>query len=95
MKNKESKITSNNPDATCNIKKQSFMVTVLKQFKIIVWDECIMAHKYSVEALNRTLKYIKTTINYLAVLCYSLHVISDKHFPLFRVQPTLMRSTRV
>ncbi|XP_073979946.1 uncharacterized protein [Rhodnius prolixus] len=53
----------NNPDAVCNIKKQSSMATVLKQCKIIIWDECTM-------------------------------VISDKHFPLFRVQPTLMKSTR-
>lgn len=35
------------------------MATVLKQCKIIIWDECTMAHKYSLEALKRTLKDIK------------------------------------
>lgn len=49
----------NNPDGVCNIKKQSSMATVLKQCKIIIWDECTMAHKHSLEALNRTLKDIK------------------------------------
>ncbi|VVC35537.1 P-loop containing nucleoside triphosphate hydrolase,DNA helicase Pif1-like [Cinara cedri] len=53
----------NNPDAVCNIKKQSSMATVLKQCKIIIWDECTMAHKHSLEALNRTLKDIKNNDN--------------------------------
>jgi ATP-dependent DNA helicase PIF1 len=35
------------------------MATVLKQCKIIIWDESTMAHKHSLEALNRTLKDIK------------------------------------
>lgn len=35
------------------------MATVLKQCKIIKWDECTMAHKYSLEALNRLLKDFK------------------------------------
>nr|XP_042903716.1 ATP-dependent DNA helicase PIF1-like [Parasteatoda tepidariorum] len=48
-----------NSDAVCNIKKQSSMATVLKQCKIIIWDECTMAHKHSLEALNRALKDIK------------------------------------
>ncbi|XP_042912160.1 uncharacterized protein [Parasteatoda tepidariorum] len=49
----------NNPDAVCNIKKQSSMATVLKHCRIIIWDECTMAHKHSLEALNWTLKDIK------------------------------------
>ncbi|XP_037932115.1 uncharacterized protein LOC119666910 [Teleopsis dalmanni] len=32
------------------------MAKVLQKSHIIVWDECTMAHKYSLEALNRTLK---------------------------------------
>ncbi|XP_037932421.1 ATP-dependent DNA helicase pif1-like [Teleopsis dalmanni] len=32
------------------------MAKVLQKCHIIVWDECTMAHKYSLEALNRTLK---------------------------------------
>ncbi|GBP12604.1 ATP-dependent DNA helicase pif1 [Eumeta japonica] len=35
------------------------MATALKQCKIIIWDECTMAHKHSLEALNKTLKDIK------------------------------------
>jgi ATP-dependent DNA helicase PIF1 len=35
------------------------MATVLKQCKIIIWDESIMAHKHSLEAMNRILKDIK------------------------------------
>ncbi|GBP90314.1 hypothetical protein EVAR_37374_1 [Eumeta japonica] len=73
----------NNPDAVCNIKKQSSMATVLKRCKLIIWDECTMAHKHSLEALNRTLKDIKTVTNYLAELCWSFQVISDKHFQSF------------
>ena len=35
------------------------MAAMLKQCKIIIWDECTMAHKHSLQALNRTLKDIK------------------------------------
>ncbi|GFY21599.1 ATP-dependent DNA helicase [Trichonephila clavipes] len=35
------------------------MAEVLRKCKIIIWDECIMAHKHSLEALDRTLKNIK------------------------------------
>lgn len=41
---------------TCNINKNSGMATVLKTCKIIIWDECTMAHKKSLEALDRTLQ---------------------------------------
>lgn len=43
----------------CNIGKRSNMATVLKMCKIIVWDECTMAHKKSLEALDRTLQDLK------------------------------------
>lgn len=43
-------------NAVCNVKKQSGMAKVFKKCKIIIWDECTMAHKHSLEALNRTLK---------------------------------------
>ena len=45
-----------NPDAVCNIKKHSGMAKVLKKCKIIIWDECTMAHKHSLEDLNRLMK---------------------------------------
>ncbi|XP_074108440.1 ATP-dependent DNA helicase pif1-like [Cotesia typhae] len=48
---------SDNP--ICNISKQSDMAHVLRETKIIVWDECTMAHKKGVEALNQTLQDIR------------------------------------
>lgn len=44
---------------TCNISKTSAMAKVLQQCKIIVWDECTMAHKRSLEALNRTMQDLR------------------------------------
>ncbi|CAG9836262.1 unnamed protein product [Diabrotica balteata] len=73
----------NNPDAVCNIKKQSSMATVLKQCKIIIWDECTMAHNHSIEALNRTMKDIKNNDKLFGALCWCFQVISDKYFPSF------------
>lgn len=49
----------NNENAVCNIKKTSGMAKVLQKCVIIIWDECTMAHKYSLEALDRTLKDIR------------------------------------
>ena len=44
---------------TCNISKNSGMGKVLKQCKLIIWDECTMAHKKSVEALDKTLQDLR------------------------------------
>jgi ATP-dependent DNA helicase PIF1 len=41
---------------TCNITKKSGMGRVLQSCQLIIWDECTMAHKKALEALNRTLK---------------------------------------
>ncbi|VDM93595.1 unnamed protein product, partial [Onchocerca ochengi] len=38
-----------------NIFKASRMKKVLQKYKLIVWDECTMAHKKSLEALDRSL----------------------------------------
>ncbi|XP_073826793.1 uncharacterized protein [Musca autumnalis] len=46
-------------DFTCNIKKNSSMGKVLQSCKIIIWDECTMAHKKSLEALDRTLQDLR------------------------------------
>ncbi|GFY13502.1 ATP-dependent DNA helicase [Trichonephila clavipes] len=48
-----------NPDAMCNMMKHSEMAEILRKCKIIIWDECTMCHKHSLEALDRTLKDIK------------------------------------
>ncbi|GFV51715.1 ATP-dependent DNA helicase [Trichonephila clavipes] len=39
----------------CNISEQSDMVHVLREAKLIIWDECTMVHKKDIEALNRML----------------------------------------
>nr|XP_042908273.1 ATP-dependent DNA helicase pif1-like [Parasteatoda tepidariorum] len=44
---------------TCNISKDSEMGKVLRSCQLIIWDECTMAHKKSLEALNRTLKDLR------------------------------------
>jgi hypothetical protein len=44
---------------TCNVSKSSGMGKLLQKCKFIVWDESTMAHKKSVEALDRTLQYLR------------------------------------
>ncbi len=46
---------------TCNIAKGTGMATILKQCQLIVWDECTMANKLALEALDRTLRDIRET----------------------------------
>lgn len=48
-----------NENPVCNISKQSAMAKVLRACKLIIWDECTMAHKRSLEALDRTLKDLR------------------------------------
>ncbi|UYV70161.1 hypothetical protein LAZ67_7002036 [Cordylochernes scorpioides] len=40
----------------CNLNADSAMDEVLRQCKFIVWDECTMAHKHALEAVDITLK---------------------------------------
>jgi len=47
----------------CNISKQSNMAQVLRDCKLIVWDESTMAHKGGFEALSITLKDIRGNDN--------------------------------
>ncbi|UYV63010.1 hypothetical protein LAZ67_2002837, partial [Cordylochernes scorpioides] len=44
---------------TYNISSTSGQAQVLKGCRIIVWNECTMAHKHSLEALDRTLRDLK------------------------------------
>ena len=44
----------------CNIPKQSDSAEVLKDCKLIIWDECTMSHKGAFEALNRSLQDIRS-----------------------------------
>ncbi|XP_075444603.1 uncharacterized protein LOC142488115 [Ascaphus truei] len=50
---------ANEENPTCNITKTSGQARVLQTCKLIVWDECTMAHKKSLEALDRTLKDLR------------------------------------
>ena len=49
---------SNVPGCVCNIPAESQRAKVLAECELIVWDEIPMAHRYSVEALDLTLKDI-------------------------------------
>ncbi|UYV71214.1 hypothetical protein LAZ67_8002211 [Cordylochernes scorpioides] len=40
----------------CNLNADSAMVEVLRQCKFIVWDECTMAYRHALEAVDITLK---------------------------------------
>lgn len=46
-------------EPTYNIAKHSVMAKVLSTSKIIIWDECTMAHKRALEELNRILKDLR------------------------------------
>ncbi|UYV77959.1 hypothetical protein LAZ67_15003037 [Cordylochernes scorpioides] len=48
---------------TCNISKNSGMGKVLQTCKLIIWDECTMAQKKGLEALDRTLKDLRANGN--------------------------------
>lgn len=41
---------------SCNISKSSGMAKVLRTCKLIVWDECTMAHKKTLEAFHRIMQ---------------------------------------
>lgn len=43
----------------CNFSKNSGRAAMLRQCKLLVWDECTMSHKGAIEALNRTLQDIR------------------------------------
>ncbi|KAL8587191.1 hypothetical protein ACOMHN_013277 [Nucella lapillus] len=44
---------------TCNLSKNTDEANVLKKAKLIVWDECTMAHKKALEAVNLSLQDIR------------------------------------
>lgn len=48
-----------NDNPTCNISRNCAMAQVLQNCKLIIWDECTMAHKKSLEALNRTMQDLR------------------------------------
>jgi ATP-dependent DNA helicase PIF1 len=52
-----------NETPTCNLWRNSAMAKVLQQSKFNVWDECTMAHKKSLEALDRTMQDLRNNQN--------------------------------
>ena len=46
---------------TCNVSKGTGMAQVLEKCELIVWDECTLAHKKSLEALDRTLQDLRNS----------------------------------
>ena len=52
-------VTNDSP--MCNIKKGSGVAKVLEKAKLIIWDECTMAHRRAFEALDRTLQDIRSS----------------------------------
>jgi hypothetical protein len=45
-------------DSTCSIKVQSDLAKLIKETKLIIWDEIFSCHRYNVEAVDRSLKDI-------------------------------------
>ena len=43
----------------CNISKGTGEAKILQECKLIVWDECTMAHRKALEALDRTLEELR------------------------------------
>ena len=43
----------------CNISRNSDKASVLRDCSLIIWDECTMAHRKAIEAVNRTLQDVR------------------------------------
>lgn len=52
-----------NETPICNISKNSAMAKILLVCKLIIWDQRTMAHKRSLEALDRTLEDLRDNQN--------------------------------
>ena len=50
-----------NERPVCNISKGTGAATLLQEARIIIWDECTMAHRKMLEALDRSLRDIRNT----------------------------------
>ena len=51
---------------TCNISKGIALAEVLRQCRLIVWDECTMSHKAAFKALDKTLQDIRRNKSLMA-----------------------------
>lgn len=50
-------LTVDNP--TCTMTKNSATAKLMRECKIIIWDECTMSHKRALEAVDRTMKDLR------------------------------------
>ncbi|XP_045810788.1 uncharacterized protein LOC123905205 [Trifolium pratense] len=50
-------------NATCNIEHNDDQAGLLKQTKLIIWDEAPMAHRFTFEALERTLRDVMSSFS--------------------------------
>lgn len=48
------------PSSVCNVSKNSSTARILRECKLIIWDEVTMSHKYAFEALDRSLRDIRS-----------------------------------
>ncbi|XP_058774037.1 uncharacterized protein LOC131648280 [Vicia villosa] len=48
-------------NSTCNVNYNDDVAELLRQTKLIIWDEAPMAHKHAFEALDKTLKDVRNT----------------------------------
>lgn len=48
------------PSSICNVNKNSTTARILRECKLIIWDEVTMSHKYAFEALDRSLRDIRS-----------------------------------
>ncbi|KAF1898120.1 hypothetical protein Lal_00032885 [Lupinus albus] len=70
-------------NSVCNIHQGSELADLLKQTKLIIWNEAPMAHKFYVEALDKSLGDIMgTTANNPSF--FGGKVFGDKYYRLFR-----------
>lgn len=66
---------------TCNISRSSAMGKLLMQCKLIVWDECTMTLRKSLEALNFTLKDL-----------HLLHLLITKRNVTYKTKPSVVET---
>jgi hypothetical protein len=52
-----------NETSTCHFSKQSNTAKLLKQAKLIIWDEAPMTHKHAFEAVDRSLRDLMSSVH--------------------------------
>jgi len=50
-----------NPESTCPIRKEGKLADLIRNTRLIIWDEITMQHRYAAEAVDRTCRDILST----------------------------------